>query len=93
MKEEKVTLTVYTCEYCGAKSSIFEEMQYHESICPSNPTNQPCSTCSNCLVDPLINNAFCARGMDMNNVGGKILCFCYVEGQPQLVRGEENDNV
>ena len=84
MKPETLVTTVYVCEYCGLKLSNRSAMEYHESICPHNPANQPCSKCNNCLVNPFTGTARCGKNMDMDSVGGNVLCFCYRKGEPQM---------
>ena len=84
MKSEIVSMEIFTCEYCGLKLTDKHSMQYHESICPNNPRNQPCSTCNNCLVDPLQGIARCKHNIDINSVGGNILCFFFDKGSPKI---------
>lgn len=74
---KKETITLYTCEFCGAQSTDEEEMVTHELICPLNPINQPCSTCKNQLI-----GYGCIKKMPMENIGGKVKCFFYEEGSP-----------
>ena len=69
---------IYICDFCGRMSEDKEFLRLHEECCPKNPKNQPCSTCSNQLL-----GMGCMRGMNMEDVGGNVLCFHYRRGTPQ----------
>lgn len=76
MKE--ITKTVYQCEYCGHEDTREDFMKLHEECCPLNPKNQPCSQCINMIL-----GFGCSKGMNVESVGGNVLCFFYSEGVPQ----------
>lgn len=81
----KVTeVKTYTCEYCGLTLVNEEMMAFHEEICPENPQNQPCSKCSRCEINGFTGDAKCSKNMDMEGIGGKVLCFFYQKGQPEI---------
>lgn len=69
--------TVYQCEFCGAENTHKDWIQMHEEICPLNPKNQPCSMCEHQIL-----GFGCAKGMDMEKIGGNVKCFFYSEGYP-----------
>ena len=50
----------------------------HEECCPKNPKNLPCSQCSN-----LILVIGCSKSVNMDDIGGNVLCFFYKNGQPK----------
>lgn len=76
---EKETLEVFVCSYCKeTKHPNAEWIKKHEEICPMNPKNQPCSMCENQIL-----GIGCELGMDMEAVGGNVLCFFYRKGYPK----------
>lgn len=78
MKKEKITQ--YICDYCGTKHEDETWMLMHEELCPLNPKNQPCATCTNMVL-----GFGCSKNMNMELVDGvKVKCFFYNEGIPQL---------
>ena len=74
---KKETITLYECEFCGTKHEDEQWMKMHEELCPLNPKNQPCATCSKQIL-----GMGCAHNMDMEKIGGKVKCFFYKEGIP-----------
>ena len=74
---EKITKIVYKCHYCGHESEDENFMLLHEDVCALNPKNQPCSMCSNMVL-----GMGCAKGMDIESIGGNVLCFLYKKGIP-----------
>ena len=91
---KKETIEIYKCQYCDTIHKNKDWMELHEKICPLNPENQPCSTCSNQVL-----GMGCSKGMNMETVGGNVLCFYYKKGYPQnpisiLLEGNhlEDDN-
>lgn len=77
MKE--ITKTFFVCEFCGLEHEDKNFMTTHETCCIENPINQPCSKCANHIV-----GFGCRANMDMDAVGGKVLCFKYIKGEPYL---------
>ena len=75
---KKFLQTRYKCDFCGEEHEDKAFMEFHEIICPLNPQNQPCSTCENQIL-----HVGCIHGMDMETVGGNVLCFYYKKGYPQ----------
>ena len=71
-------ITIYECEFCHVKCESKDEMAFHEEICALNPKNQPCSTCIHQVL-----NYGCAKGMDMELIGGNVKCFFYKRGIPR----------
>ena len=54
-------------------------MELHEVICPLNPKNQPCSTCSHQIL-----GIGCAKNVNMEAVNNsKVKCLFYQEGIPK----------
>ena len=53
-------------------------MRQHEEICPMNPKNQLCSMCENQIL-----GLGCSKGMNMEDIGGNVLCFYYKKGTSQ----------
>lgn len=78
MKE--IVKTIYVCDFCGLELTDINEMFKHEDICPHNPQNLPCSLCKNMII-----GQGCKHHMDISKIGGKVLCFFYEKGQPQLL--------
>lgn len=74
----KETVEVFICDYCGQKHHNEKWMKMHEEICALNPKNQPCAMCKNQIL-----GIGCSKGMDMESIGGNVLCFFYKEGYPQ----------
>lgn len=77
MKE--INKTFFVCEFCGLEHEDKNFMTTHETCCIENPINQPCSKCANQII-----GFGCKANMDMNAVGGKVLCFKYIKGEPRL---------
>ena len=76
---EKETIEVYVCSHCKETKHLNEQwMRQHEEICPMNPKNQPCSMCENQIL-----GLGCSKGMNMEDIGGNVLCFHYRKGIPQ----------
>ena len=74
-------VTLYICEYCGTKHEDEQWMKMHEEICPLNPKNQPCATCTNMIL-----GIGCSKGIDVEAIDGKkVKCFFYKEGLPQTI--------
>ena len=69
---------VYECEFCGVKMLSEEDMVTHELLCFKNPINQPCSECENQVL-----GFGCSAGMNMDVMGGKVVCFRYKKGKPK----------
>ena len=76
----KIEKIVYKCEYCGYEDEREDFMQIHEECCALNPKNQPCSTCTNMIL-----GIGCSKKVDMEKVGGNVMCFFYKEGLPQTL--------
>ena len=74
---KKEIITIYKCEFCDTKHENEEWMRLHEELCPLNPKNQPCATCSMQIL-----GMGCAHKIDMEKIGGKVKCFFYKEGIP-----------
>ena len=75
MKEKQIT--VYECEFCGSVHENEDWMKMHEELCPLNPKNQPCATCSMQIL-----GIGCAHKMDMEKITGNVKCFFYKQGVP-----------
>lgn len=71
-------ITVYECEFCKTKHDSKDWMALHEKLCPLNPKNQPCSLCEHQVL-----GFGCAKGMDMEIIGGNVKCFFYKRGVPK----------
>lgn len=87
----KETIEIYICQYCGFKHPDKGFMEKHEEVCLKNPTNQPCSECEHHIL-----GIGCSKGMNMDSVGGNVLCFFYKKGQPKnlltmMDGGKKND--
>ena len=83
----KETIDIYICDFCGFKHPDEYFVKHHEEVCPKNPKNQPCSECENHIL-----GIGCARGMDMDSIGGNVLCFYYKKGQPKNLLNMMDDN-
>lgn len=75
---KKETIDIFICDFCGHQTQDEAYMKLHEEICPLNPKNQPCSMCENQIL-----GLGCSKGMDMENIGGNVLCFYYRKGYPK----------
>ena len=76
---EKETIEVYVCSHCKEIKHPNEQwMRQHEEICPMNPKNQPCSMCENQIL-----GLGCSKGVNMEDIGGNVLCFHYRKGYPK----------
>lgn len=76
---EKEIIEVYVCSHCKETKHPNEQwMRQHEEVCPMNPKNQPCSMCENQIL-----GLGCSKGMNMENIGGNVLCFYYKKGYPK----------
>lgn len=75
---KKETVDIYICDFCGRMSEDKEFLRLHEECCPKNPKNQPCSECENLML-----GIGCIKGMNMEDVGGNVICFHYKKGVPQ----------
>ena len=75
MKE--INKIVFKCDFCGYEHELKNVVELHELCCPQNPINQPCSTCTNQVL-----GLGCSKSVDMNCVGGDVLCFHYKAGEP-----------
>jgi hypothetical protein len=76
---------VFVCQYCGKEMDDYEMMVLHESCCPSNPENQPCSECAHCIINVSQCTSKCAKNVRMETIDNeKIFCFCYEHGKPTL---------
>ena len=88
---EKIVKTFYKCQYCGYEHEDENFMLLHEECCALNPKNQPCAKCSNMIL-----GIGCSKGMDMEEIGGNVLCFFHREGIPinpfDITRGGEKNN-
>ena len=72
-----ITRTLHKCDFCGFEDEREDFMKLHEECCALNPKNQPCSQCGNMIL-----GVGCGRGMNIESVGGHVLCFYYNEGVP-----------
>lgn len=81
---KKESIDIYICEYCGLKHLDESWMKLHEECCPKNPKNEPCGQCVNCIINPFTEEAKCAANMDMESIGGNVLCFKYIKGTPTI---------
>ena len=87
----KETIDLYICQYCGQKHQDENWMKLHEEICALNPKNQPCAMCENQIL-----GVGCSKNMDMESIGGNVLCFFYKKGYPKnpfdIIRININNN-
>ena len=70
------TNDIFICDYCGFKHTDELFMKIHEDCCSENPNNHPCIKCENCEIG-LMGEATCKFDMDMDSIGGKVLCIKY----------------
>ena len=77
---KKDTIEIYICDYCGLKHEDESWMKIHEEVCLKNPINKPCSECENHMI-----GAGCLAGINMDAVGGNVLCFRYKKGTPKSI--------